>query len=141
MKTFALLLLISGIAGCDLFEDDGDPGYRLQVDKKSYTADETVIISLVNLSGETLVYNLCSARLEIFRQGGWTGAESEDRVCKAIGYTLKSLRVASVSRSLAGVPPGTYRFAYDLVEADGSDELRYRKTEHVMIFTSTFDVQ
>ena len=115
MKRASLLfaLLLPLIAACDdvLFTDPDDVFLRL--DQSVYAAGDTVILRLVNESGETIDYNLCDNLVQRLVGDDWVDTlyGRQGRLCPLVLYRLRHGASDTYPTILdAETPAGTYRY-------------------------------
>lgn len=123
MKRRSLLLswlVVSTVTGlfsaCELLPpaENGSDGLLLETDKRVYTTDDEVVLTLINASDSTYSWNLCEAILQRSESEGWIEVEeaSEGYACVAERFPLEpgEERSGQHPASLDGLAPGTYRF-------------------------------
>lgn len=119
LRRLALMTLLLAPLGCATATDPDDEaaaGVRLEVERSHYRAGDTLVVRLVNRSGQPVGYNLCASSRE-----QWTGAEWR---------LFPSLRICTLE--LRGLEPGATAEHREVVSAGAPGRNRVVTTVELM---------
>ncbi|MBD0321619.1 MAG: hypothetical protein ICV87_14880 [Gemmatimonadetes bacterium] len=110
-------LLALSAAACGSGFVASDPAVEVATDRAAYAPGDTVRVTLRNVSGETLGYNLCISKLDRRAADAWTTVDvfpGPGGACSMELRTLPAGESVQVRRAIpAATSAGTYRIVYN----------------------------
>lgn len=106
---------------------------ELRVDRNSYSATDTLHLTIANHSRGTYSFNPCTRMVERQTSSGWESLAEPDRICTMEAWLLApdSTRTATTTLPHA-IAPGTYRLALSLTREGESGRTTSRSGSFVV---------